>query len=135
MLKGKVVFVQIRGKAARVGARSEDGLMWFWTTKGPAPHRGQIVEIPMGAKPEPSRCNGPKPEERNPARSPAPEAQNPPGSSAPTPEDVERMLRAVALKAAAQLYSGQGQAELTTVMVTAERFLSWLKGPSPEPKS
>lgn len=105
--------------------------MWFWTTNGPAPHRGQIVEIPMGAKPEPSRRNGPKPEERNPAGSPSPEAQN----AAEMPEDVERMLKAVALKAAAQLYSGQGQAELTTVMVTAERFLSWLKGPSPEPKS
>lgn len=121
MLKGEVVFVENRGKAARVGARSEDGLMWFWTTTGPAPQRGQIVPIPLGAKPEPSRKN------RTPRESPNAEASTAEVSSTKS-EEVERVLKAVALKAAAQLCAGQGPQCAEDVLKVAEKFLPWLTG-------
>lgn len=122
-MKGEVVYVEVRGKAARVGARSEDGLMWFWTTTGPAPHRGQVVEIPPGAKPEPSRKNG-KVEVELEAPAPTIAATE---AKPPSPEEVERMLRAVALKAAAQLYAGLGNIAEASVLQCAEQFLAWLR--------
>lgn len=119
-LKGEVVFVEVRGKAARVGARTPDGLVWFWTTTGPTPSRGQVVDIPPGAKPEPSRKNGKTAEV-------AAEVPAPAQPAAPSPEEVQRMLKAVALKAAAQLCAGLGPMAETQVLSLAERFLAWLQ--------
>ncbi len=122
-IKGTVVFVEARGKAVRVGARSEDGLMWFWTTTGPAPCRGQVVDIPPGAKPEPYRRNG-SGFGKAPARPEAPHSAT--RSEEALPEDVARVLRAVALKAAAAVYSGHGTSAVPLALQTAEQFLAWL---------
>jgi len=46
----------------------------------------------------------------------------------PAAEGVERMLRAVALKAAASLYAGHGTEAKDLVLGCAEEFLSWLRG-------
>ena len=45
----------------------------------------------------------------------------------PSAEEVERMLRAVALKAAAALYSGHGTEAKELVVACAAEFLSWLQ--------
>jgi len=46
----------------------------------------------------------------------------------PAAEEVERMLRAVALKAAASLYAGHGTEAKELALGCAEEFLSWLRG-------
>ena len=46
----------------------------------------------------------------------------------PSAEEVERMLRAVALKAAASLYAGHGTEAKELVLACAAEFLAWLKG-------
>lgn len=92
----------------RVGAKSPDGLTWWWTQKGKAPRKGETVEVPKGAKPEPGR-----------------EATVKPGVD----PEVRRMVRAVALKAAAGLYAGQGKEAERLVIEAAERFLRWLGRP------
>lgn len=126
-MKGEVVYVEVRGKAARVGARSEDGLMWFWTTTGPAPHRGQVVEIPQGANPEPAKKANVSSELAKSSATPASVRPGIPEAKVSSPEDVERMLRAVALKAAAQLFAGFGSMAEESVLTLAEHFLTWLK--------
>jgi len=45
----------------------------------------------------------------------------------PSAEEVERMLRAVALKAAASLYAGHGTEAKELVLGCAAEFLAWLK--------
>lgn len=128
-MKGTVVFAEKRGASARVGARTEDGLMWFWTTTGPAPIRGQVVEIPMGARPEPARRNAAGPGKAQPGNGAQKASQEPKalGTGATVSEEVERMLRAVALKAAATVCSGQPNAA-DKVTALAEKFLAWLRG-------
>jgi len=55
-VKGRVIYVgQSNGQGVRIGAKSPDGLTWWWTQKGKAPKKGQTVEVPRGAKPEPGR--------------------------------------------------------------------------------
>jgi len=129
-VKGEVIYTEDRGKGVtRIGARVGDVVYW-WTARGPAPARGSLVEIPSHAKAEPAKAkaeNGEadvvvfvKPE---PEALPA-EAVKP----GPSAEEVERMLRAVALKAAASLYAGHGTEARDLVIGCAAEFLDWLKG-------
>ena len=104
VIKGRVIYVGVEGKRARVGAKSPDGLVWWWTQGLPAPAKGAVVPVPKGAKPEPGKRPGGDPE-------------------------IERMLRAVALKAAAGLYAGKGKEAERLVIETAEGFLRWLGRP------
>ena len=127
-VKGEVIYTEDRGKGVtRIGARVGDVVYW-WTARGPAPARGALVEIPAHAKAEPAKArNGEadvvvfvKPEpEVLPAEAKA---------AGPSAEEVERMLRAVALKAAASLYAGHGTEARDLVIGCAAEFLDWLKG-------
>ena len=125
-VKGEVIYTEDRGKGVtRIGARVGDVVYW-WTARGPAPSRGTLVEIPAHAKAEPAKAkNGEadvvvftkvEPEV-------LPEAK-----AGPSAEEVERMLRAVALKAAASLYAGHGTEAKDLVLGCAEEFLAWLRG-------
>ena len=128
--KGEVIYTEDRGKGiTRIGARVGDTVYW-WTARGPAPARGQMVEIPAHAKAEPAKAkNGEdvvvfvKPE---PEVLPAEAAAA--AKAGPSAEEVERMLRAVALKAAASLYAGHGTEAKELVLGCAAEFLAWLKG-------
>ena len=126
-VKGEVIYTEDRGKGVtRIGARVGDVVYW-WTARGPAPARGSLVEIPSHAKAEPAKAkNGEadvvvfvKPE---------PEALPAEAKPGPSAEEVERMLRAVALKAAASLYAGHGTEARDLVIGCAAEFLAWLKG-------
>ena len=102
-VKGRVIYVgQSNGQGVRIGAKSPDGLTWWWTQKGKAPKKGQTVEVPRGAKPEPGRRI--------------------PGELARESE----IARAVALKAAATVYAG-AKAKPKEVLSLAETFEKWLR--------
>jgi len=130
VLKGEVIYTEDRGKGiTRIGARVGDTVYW-WTARGPAPARGQMVEIPSHAKAEPAKAG--KTENGadvvvfakvEPEVLPA-EAM---AKAGPSAEEIERMLRAVALKAAAALYSGHGTEAKELVVACAAEFLAWLK--------
>ena len=102
-VKGRVIYVgQSNGQGVRIGAKSRDGLTWWWTQKGKAPKKGQTVEVPRGAKPEPGRRLS--------------------GELARESE----IARAVALKAAATVYAG-AKAKPKEVLSLAETFEKWLR--------
>lgn len=104
----------LRGFSAGVGSR--------WWFGGSRPQRGQVVQIPEGAKPEPARKRSVGAPPRR-----LPEAIALPEETKPGPEDVERVLRAVALEAAAQLCAGHGRGAEAQVLASAEAFPRWLK--------
>ena len=105
-VKGKVIYVgPDNGRGVRVGVRSPDGLTWWWTQKGKALRKGEIVVVPQGAKPEPGRGTATKPRELD--------------------LEVRRMVRAVALKAASLVLSGKGP-NPEEVISLAEKFVLWL---------
>ncbi len=120
---GEVIYVEARGPGiTRIGARVGDAVYW-WTCRGPAPARGQLVEIPAHAKAEKARDIG--------QTADAPAAAEPKAEApAPSAEEVERMLRSVALKAAASLYAGHGTEAKELVLGCAAEFLAWLRGAS-----
>ncbi|MCD6320736.1 hypothetical protein J7L84_00610 [Candidatus Bipolaricaulota bacterium] len=102
-VKGKVIYVgPDNGRGVRVGARSPDGLTWWWTQKGKAPRKGEIVVVPQGAKPEPGRR---LPEE---------------------PARENEIARAVALKAAATVYAG-AKAKPEEILALAGTFERWFR--------
>ena len=107
-VKGRVIYVgQSNGQGVRIGAKSPDGLTWWWTLPKGAkvPRKGDTVVVPQGAKPEPGRRLS---------------------------EELAReseIARAVALKAAAGLYVGCGKEAERLVIGTAEVFLQWLRRP------
>lgn len=98
MLKGEVIYTEDRGKGVTRIGARVGDVVYWWTAHGPAPARGSLVEIPAHAK------------------------------AGPSAEEVERMLRAVALKAAASLYAGHGTEAKDLVLGCAAEFLAWLKG-------
>ncbi|RLG08168.1 MAG: hypothetical protein DRN68_04220 [Thaumarchaeota archaeon] len=105
-VKGRVIYVgQSNGQGVRVGAKSPDGLTWWWTQKGKAPRKGETVEVPKWAKPEPGRGATAKPRE--------------------SVLEVRRMVRVVALKAASLVLSGKDP-NPEEVISLAEKFVSWL---------
>ena len=132
-MKGEVIYTEDRGKGiTRIGARVGDVVYW-WTARGPAPTRGSLVEIPSHAKAEPAKAG--KTENGadvvvftkvEPEVLPAEAAAV--AKAGPSAEEVERMLRAVALKAAASLYAGHGTEAKELVVACAAEFLAWLKG-------
>jgi len=132
MAKGEVIYTEDRGKGVtRIGARVGDTVYW-WTARGPAPARGQMVEIPAHAKAEPAKAKAENGEtEMVVFVKPEPEVLPAEAAAAvkagPSAEEVERMLRAVALKAAASLYAGHGTEAKELVLGCAAEFLAWLK--------
>jgi len=104
-VKGRVIYVgQSNGQGVRIGAKSPDGLTWWWTLPKGAkvPRKGDTVVVPQGAKPEPGRRI--------------------PGELARESE----IARAVALKAAATVYAG-AKAKPKEVLSLAETFEKWLR--------
>ena len=128
-MKGEVIYTEDRGKGVtRIGARVGDVVYW-WTGHGPAPARGALVEIPSHAKAEPAKAKAENGEADVVVFTKAepevlPEAKAGPAAA----EEVERMLRAVALKAAASLYAGHGTEAKELVLGCAAEFLAWLRG-------
>jgi len=121
MMKGEVIYTEDRGKGiTRIGARVGDVVYW-WTGHGPAPARGALVEIPSHAKAENGEADVVVFTKAEPEV--LPEAK-----AGPAAEEVERMLRAVALKAAASLYAGHGTEAKDLVLGCAGEFLAWLRG-------
>jgi len=108
-------------------------MVYWWTAAGPAPARGATVEIPPYAKAEPAKV---KAEPSEVVVFAKPDAETlPPGAKAEhSPEEVERMLRAVALKAAATLNAGHGAEAKALVISCAEEFLAWLRGQAKFPE-
>ncbi len=106
-MKGTVVYAELRkvrnGAYVRVGARTEDGRVFFFNLPGSSvPEKGMMVEIPVAVAEEAAR----------------------PALSA----TEDRIDRAVALKAAAAIYSGwAGQVTAKPVLELAEAFLVWLR--------
>ena len=104
-VKGRVIYVgQSNGQGVRIGAKSPDGLTWWWTLPKGAkvPRKGDTVVVPQGAKPEPGRRFS---------------------------EGLAReseIARAVALKAAATVYAG-AKAKPKEVLSLAETFEKWLR--------
>ena len=128
-VKGEVIYTEDRGKGVtRIGARVGDVVYW-WTARGPAPSRGALVEIPSHAKAEPAKAKAENGEADVVVFTKVePEALPAEAKAGPSAEEVERMLRAVALKAAASLYAGHGTEAKELVLGCAEEFLSWLRG-------
>jgi len=132
-VKGEVIYTEDRGKGVtRIGARVGDTVYW-WTARGPAPARGALVEVPSHAKAEPAKAKAENGEadvvvfaKVEPEVLPAEAAAA--AKAGPAAEEVERMLRAVALKAAASLYAGHGTEAKELVVACAAEFLAWLKG-------
>ena len=131
MLKGEVIYTEARKGVTRIGARVGDTVYW-WTARGPAPTRGSLVEIPAHAKAEPAKAGKAENGEAEMVVFVKPEPEVLPAEAmakaGPSAEEVERMLRAVALKAAAALYSGHGTEAKELVLGCAAEFLAWLKG-------
>jgi hypothetical protein len=128
MMKGEVIYTEDRGKGVtRIGARVGDVVYW-WTGHGPAPARGALVEIPSHAKAEPAKAKAENGEADVVVFTKAEPEVLPEAKAGPAAEEVERMLRAVALKAAASLYAGHGTEAKELVLSAAEEFLSWLRG-------
>jgi hypothetical protein len=128
MLKGEVIYTEDRGKGVtRIGARVGDVVYW-WTGHGPAPARGALVEIPSHAKAEPAKAKAENGEADVVVFTKTEPEVLPEAKAGPSAEEVERMLRAVALKAAASLYAGHGTEAKELVLGCAEEFLSWLRG-------
>jgi hypothetical protein len=128
MMKGEVIYTEDRGKGVtRIGARVGDVVYW-WTGHGPAPARGALVEIPSHAKAEPAKAKAENGEADVVVFTKAEPEVLPEAKAGPAAEEVERMLRAVALKAAASLYAGHGTEAKELVLGCAEEFLSWLRG-------
>jgi len=128
MMKGEVIYTEDRGKGVtRIGARVGDVVYW-WTGHGPAPARGALVEIPAHAKAEPAKAKAENGEADVVVFTKAEPEVLPEAKAGPSAEEVERMLRAVALKAAASLYAGHGTEAKGLVLGAAEEFLSWLRG-------
>jgi hypothetical protein len=129
MMKGEVIYTEDRGKGVtRIGARVGDVVYW-WTGHGPAPARGALVEIPSHAKAEPAKAKAENGEADVVVFTKTePEALPLEAKAGPSAEEVERMLRAVALKAAASLYAGHGTEAKELVLACAEEFLAWLRG-------
>jgi len=128
-VKGEVIYTEARKGVTRIGARVGDTVYW-WTARGPAPARGALVEIPAHAKAEPAKAKAENGEaEMVVFVKPEPEVLPAEAAAAagPSAEEVERMLRAVALKAAAALYSGHGTEAKELVLGCAAEFLAWLK--------
>jgi hypothetical protein len=127
MMKGEVIYTEDRGKGVtRIGARVGDVVYW-WTGHGPAPARGALVEIPAHAKAEPAKAENGEADVVVFTKA-EPEVLPAEAKAGPAAEEVERMLRAVALKAAASLYAGHGTEAKDLVLGCAEEFLSWLRG-------
>jgi hypothetical protein len=128
MMKGEVIYTEDRGKGVtRIGARVGDVVYW-WTGHGPAPARGALVEIPSHAKAEPAKAKAENGEADVVVFTKTEPEVLPEAKAGPAAEEVERMLRAVALKAAASLYAGHGTEAKELVLGCAEEFLSWLRG-------
>jgi len=131
MMKGEVIYSEARKGVTRIGARVGDTVYW-WTARGPAPTRGSLVEIPAHAKAEPAKAGKAENGEAEMVVFVKPEPEVLPAEAmakaGPSAEEVERMLRAVALKAAAALYSGHGTEAKELVLGCAAEFLAWLKG-------
>jgi hypothetical protein len=128
MMKGEVIYTEDRGKGVtRIGARVGDVVYW-WTGHGPAPARGALVEIPAHAKAEPAKAKAENGEADVVVFTKAEPEVLPEAKAGPAAEEVERMLRAVALKAAASLYAGHGTEAKELVLGCATEFLSWLRG-------
>jgi len=128
MMKGEVIYTEDRGKGVtRIGARVGDVVYW-WTGHGPAPARGALVEIPAHAKAEPAKAKAENGEADVVVFTKAEPEVLPEAKAGPAADEVERMLRAVALKAAASLYAGHGTEAKELVLGCAEEFLSWLRG-------
>ena len=128
MMKGEVIYTEDRGKGVtRIGARVGDVVYW-WTGRGPAPARGALVEIPAHAKAEPAKAKAENGEADVVVFTKVEPEVLPEAKAGPSAEEVERMLRAVALKAAASLYAGHGTEAKELVLGCAEEFLSWLRG-------
>jgi hypothetical protein len=128
MMKGEVIYTEDRGKGVtRIGARVGDVVYW-WTGHGPAPARGALVEIPAHAKAEPAKAKAENGEADVVVFTKTEPEALPEAKAGPSAEEVERMLRAVALKAAASLYAGHGTEAKELVLGCAEEFLSWLRG-------
>jgi len=130
-MKGEVIYSEARKGVTRIGARVGDTVYW-WTARGPAPTRGSLVEIPAHAKAEPAKAGKAENGEAEMVVFVKPEPEVLPAEAmakaGPSAEEVERMLRAVALKAAAALYSGHGTEAKELVLGCAAEFLAWLKG-------
>lgn len=128
MMKGEVIYTEDRGKGVtRIGARVGDVVYW-WTGHGPAPARGALVEIPAHAKAEPAKAKAENGEADVVVFTKAEPEVLPEAKAGPAADEVERMLRAVALKAAASLYAGHGTEAKELVLGAAEEFLAWLRG-------
>ena len=128
MMKGEVIYTEDRGKGVtRIGARVGDVVYW-WTGHGPAPARGALVEIPAHAKAEPAKAKAENGEADVVVFTKTEPEVLPEAKAGPAAEEVERMLRAVALKAAASLYAGHGTEAKELVLVCAEEFMAWLRG-------
>jgi len=128
MMKGEVIYTEDRGKGiTRIGARVGDVVYW-WTGHGPAPARGALVEIPSHAKAEPAKSKAENGEADVVVFTKAEPEVLPEAKAGPSAEEIERMLRAVALKAAASLYAGHGTEAKELVLGCAEEFLAWLRG-------
>jgi len=103
-------------------------VVYWWTGHGPAPARGALVEIPAHAKAEPAKAKAENGEADVVVFTKAEPEVLPEAKAGPAAEEVERMLRAVALKAAASLYAGHGTEAKELVLGAAEEFLAWLRG-------
>ena len=104
-VKGRVIYVgQSNGQGVRIGAKSPDGLTWWWTLPKGAkvPRKGDTVVVPQGAKPEPGRRLS--------------------GELARESE----IARAVALKAAALALSGTNP-NPEAIISLAEKLEAWLR--------
>ena len=107
-VKGRVIYVgQSNGQGVRIGAKSPDGLTWWWTLPKGAkvPRKGDTVVVPQGAKPEPGRGAAVKPG---------------------VDPEVRRMVRAAALKAAALALSGTAP-KPEAIIALAEKLETWLR--------
>lgn len=114
-MKGTVVYAERRkgkngGAYVRVGAKTEDGETYFFNVKGEVPEKGELIEIPASVLPEEkAQPAAPREKEKGTAE--------------------ERMNRSVALKAAAQVFSGWAGngSSVKAVLELAEEFLQWLQ--------
>jgi len=129
-VKGEVIYTEARKGVTRIGARVGNTVYW-WTARGPAPARGALVEIPAHAKAEPAKAKAENGADVVVFAKVEPEVLPAEAAAAakagPSAEEVERMLRAVALKAAASLYAGHGTEAKELVLGCAAEFLAWLK--------
>lgn len=115
-MRGTVVFAEERqarngGTYNRIGAKADDGRTYFFNTRGPLPEKGQYIEIPEKAVTGEGK----------------PQSGTHSTGASNTAED--RMNRSVALKAAAQVFSGWAGngSSVKAVLELAEEFLQWLQ--------